>query len=74
MGKKNVHIVPDSGQWAIKREDSKKASELFKEQEKAINRGRVIAKQDKVELFIHGRDGQIKERDSYGNDPYPPEG
>ena len=74
MKKKNVHIVPDSGQWAIKREDSKKASELFKEQEKAIKRGRDIAKQDKVELFIHGRDGQIKERDSYGNDPYPPEG
>ncbi|EGD1666955.1 DUF2188 domain-containing protein, partial [Escherichia coli] len=23
---------------------------------------------------IHGRDGQIRERDSYGNDPFPPKG
>jgi hypothetical protein len=24
--------------------------------------------------FIHNRQGQIRERDSYGNDPYPPKG
>jgi hypothetical protein len=74
MKKKNIHIVPNSGQWGIKRDDSERISELFETQEKAVNRGRSIAKRDRVELFIHDRDGQIIERDSYGNDPYPPEG
>jgi hypothetical protein len=25
-------------------------------------------------LLVHGRDGQIRERDSHGHDPYPPQG
>jgi hypothetical protein len=24
------------------------------------------------ELLIHGQNGQIRERNSYGNDPHPP--
>jgi hypothetical protein len=24
--------------------------------------------------LIHGEDGRIRERNSYGNDPYPPKG
>lgn len=72
--KHNIHIVPNLGKWGVKREGSKRILELFKTQEKAINKGRNIAKRDKGELFIHGRDGQIRERDSYGNDPYPPKG
>jgi hypothetical protein len=27
-----------------------------------------------VELLIHGRNGQIRERDSHGHDPFPPQG
>lgn len=27
-----------------------------------------------VEFHLHNRQGQIRERDSYGNDPYPPKG
>ncbi|MBY0544383.1 MAG: DUF2188 domain-containing protein, partial [Gammaproteobacteria bacterium] len=30
--------------------------------------------QAKVEHFIHGKDGKIQERNSYGNDPFPPRG
>ena len=70
----NIHIVPSSGRWAIKRDGSERASELFGIQKKAIKKGRIIAKRDKAELFIHARDGKIRERDSYGNDPYPPKG
>lgn len=74
MKKKNIHIVPNSGQWGIKKDGSERISESFKTQKKAIKKGRSIARRDKTELFIHGRDGQIRERDSYGNDPYPPKG
>jgi len=34
--------------------------------------GRKVAKQDRVEHVIHGRDGRIQDSDSYGNDPNPP--
>lgn len=27
-----------------------------------------------IELFIHGTNGRIRGRNSYGNDPYPPKG
>ena len=36
--------------------------------------GTEAAKKSKSELFVHGRDGRIRERNSYGNDPYPPKG
>ena len=51
-----------------------RVSELFGTQKKAIKKGRIIARRDKAELFIHARNGKIRERDSYGNDPYPPRG
>jgi hypothetical protein len=38
----------------------------------AIEHGRSIAKAQKAEFYIHGRDGRIREKDSYGKDPYPP--
>ena len=40
----------------------------------AINLARDIAENQQSELFIHNRQGQIRERNSYGNDPYPPKG
>lgn len=40
----------------------------------AINKGRQVARNQQSELLIHGRNGRIRARDSYGNDPYPPRG
>ena len=39
-----------------------------------IELARVIAIKNEGELFIHNRKGQIRDRNSYGNDPYPPDG
>ena len=74
MSKANIHVVPHEGKWAIKREGEKTPLEIHDTQKKAAKRGREIAKADKVELLIHGRDGRIRERSSFGNDPYPPGG
>ena len=41
-------------------------------QQQAIARGRELAKQDRVELVTHRKDGTIRDSDSYGNDPNPP--
>jgi hypothetical protein len=40
----------------------------------AIDVGRREAIHRETEHFIHNRQGQIRDRNSYGNDPYPPKG
>jgi hypothetical protein len=37
-------------------------------------KGRNIARKDNAEFYLHNKQGQIRERDSYGSDPYPPKG
>ncbi|HEY9695619.1 MAG TPA: DUF2188 domain-containing protein [Oculatellaceae cyanobacterium] len=71
---KNQHIVPHSDGWAVKGEGANKPTQVFSTQQEAIERGRDIAINQKSELFIHNREGQIRERNSYGNDPHPPKG
>lgn len=63
-----------SGGWQVKKANSSKATVRTKTQSEAIEIARNIAKNNKQELIIHGQDGKIRQRDSYGNDPYPPKG
>ena len=72
--KRNQHVVPTKGGWAIKREGSPKATKVFDTQQEAIERGREIAKNQRSELLIHRRDGKIRKKNTYGRDPYPPKG
>jgi hypothetical protein len=45
---------------------------VFETQAEAIEAGRQMARRGHGELLIHGQHGQIRARDSYGNDPCPP--
>jgi len=73
MGKaKNIHVVSRNEGWVIRREGTVKATSVHGTQREAVKAGRVIAKNQSGELIIHGRDGRIRERDSYGRDPFPP--
>jgi len=38
----------------------------------AVEAGREIARKLRVEHSIHNADGAIGEKNSYGNDPFPP--
>jgi hypothetical protein len=40
----------------------------------AVAAGREFARRFKVEHTIHGEDGEISEKNSYGNDSFPPRG
>ena len=71
---KDQHIVPHSEGWAVKSEGASKATQVFRTQQEAIEKGREIAINQQSELFIHNREGQIRERNSYGNDSHPPQG
>ena len=72
--RKNQHIVPHKEGWAVQSESANKPTQVFRTQQEAIERGREIAMNQKSELLIHNREGQIRERNSYGNDPHPPKG
>ncbi|MBI1331459.1 MAG: DUF2188 domain-containing protein [Armatimonadetes bacterium] len=74
MKGKNQHVVPSPSGWAVKPEGGQRASSIHRTQAEAIERGREIARNQQSELIIHGRDGQIRGRDSHGHDPHPPEG
>ena len=71
---KNQHVVPHEDGWAVKGAGNSRATSVHKTQAEAIGQAQDIAKNNHSELFIHGRNGQIRERDSFGHDPYPPKG
>ena len=72
MPKKNVHVVKHDDGWAVKKEGNDRVSSVHPTQQKAIDAGRDAAKFERSELVIHGRDGKIRDKDSFGNDPHPP--
>jgi hypothetical protein len=72
MTKPGQHVVPNGSKWSVRRAGASKASRTFATQGEAIAKARDNARKQKTELFIHGRDGRIRERDSYGTDPHPP--
>lgn len=64
--KKNVHVVPSEEGWSVKSGGSTRS---FQRQSEAEEFGREVARETEVEFFLHGEDGKIRLRDSYGNDP-----
>lgn len=74
MGK-NQHVTPHpQGGWQVKGAGNSRATARTTTQSQAVSIAKNIAANQKSELVIHGRNGQIREKNSYGNDPYPPKG
>jgi hypothetical protein len=69
MAAKSIHVVPSGDEWAVRREGEQTVLSTHPTQEAAEEEGRRVAREDKVEFQLHGRDGRIRLRDSYGNDP-----
>lgn len=69
----NVHVVPRDGGWDVTIEGAGGGSH-YSTQREAIEAGRKLAQGNRSEHIVHGRDGRIRQRDSYGRDPFPPRG
>jgi uncharacterized protein DUF2188 len=65
----DIHVVPDGEKWKVRREGQDRAVSVHDTQAQAERAGRSTARQDHVEFNLHGRDGQVRVKDSYGNDP-----
>ena len=74
MGK-NQHVTPHpNGGWQVKGAGNSKATVRTNTQKEAISVARQISKNQSSEMIIHRSNGQIREKNSYGNDPFPPKG
>ncbi len=74
MAKRNQHVVPHKDGWAVRGAGSQRASSVHRTQKDAIRSARNTALRQRTEMVIHRPNGQIRDRNSYGNDPYPPKG
>lgn len=74
MSKKGQHVVPSGGKWSVRRAGSSRASGTYNTQKEAVKKAREVARNQKTELYVHGRDGRIRDRSSFGRDPFPPKG
>lgn len=71
----NQHVTPHkNGGWQVIGAGNSRATVRTDTQAKAISIAREIAKNQGSELVIHRTNGQIRAKDSYGNDPFPPKG
>ncbi|MFZ2681790.1 MAG: DUF2188 domain-containing protein [Patescibacteria group bacterium] len=67
--KNGQHVVPYGTDWAVRRAGSDRVTSVHSTQAAAYDAGRDIARNQATEVFLHGRDGRIRDRESFGNDP-----
>ncbi|HWM62578.1 MAG TPA: DUF2188 domain-containing protein [Solirubrobacterales bacterium] len=69
----NQHVVRrDDGSWGVRGEGNSRDTSRHPTQGEATDAARDIARNQGSEVVIHRPNGQIRDRDSYGNDPNPP--
>ena len=55
--------------WQVKREGAQRASVVTQKQQEAFEIGGNIARREHTEVYLTGRNGQIRLRNSFGHDP-----
>ena len=69
---KPVFVSPDSGAWKVTQ--AGRTLSNHRKQQTAIDAARREAKRDATEMNVQGRNGQIRIKNSYGSDSFPPKG
>ncbi len=71
--RKSYHIIPTSnGGWTVKSSSSKASMGTFKTQKQAISHAKHEAKKEEGILYVHDKNGYIRESHNFGKDIYPP--
>jgi hypothetical protein len=69
----DIEVLPPSGKdGAVKGAGNERRTAIVNTQAEAIKIAKEIAINQKSEVVIHGTNGRIRVKDSYGNDPMPP--
>jgi len=73
MSSNGQHVTPNpSGGWRVFRSGSTRASRLFPDRDAAVTYARDRARRERSALYLHGRDGMVQEKTSYGTDGHRP--
>lgn len=65
--KKTYHILPHpKGGWSVKSSSSDKVLRKFPTREKAISNAKKVAKSQKSVIYVHGKDGFVRDSINYG--------
>lgn len=72
--KSNQWVIQRESGWGVRGEGNSRDTVIKPTQREAIEAATEIARNKGVDVIIQGRDRKIRERNSYGNDPYPPKG
>lgn len=69
MSKKGQHVVPSrEGGWSVRKAGASRKSSTHPTQAEAIDAAKRIARNQRSEVYVHGRDGRIRQRTSFDND------
>jgi hypothetical protein len=67
MAEGDVHVLRGNTGWRVMIEGRARPQSMHDTQRRARETVRAIARRSGREVLVHGRDGQIRERDRYGN-------
>lgn len=67
----DIHVVPNGSQWQVKPAGQAPVSS-HRTQAAAEAVARQLAVRNRTDVVVHRPNGQIRDRDSYGSDPSPP--
>ena len=72
--KNGQDVTPSKDKQQVKNSSTVRTAKVFYNQKEAMEHAREITINQQIELSIHGKNGRIIKRDSYGNDSFPPRG
>lgn len=74
MTRKGQHVLPQDGRWSVRKAGSARSTSVHATEAEAIAAATEIARNQKTVLYIHGRDGRIRERNTFDADSFLPKG
>lgn len=69
---KNQYVVPTESGWGVRGQGNSKITVKADTKAEALKLGTQIAKNQQSELTILKKDGRIQNKNSFGNDSFPP--
>ena len=57
-----IHVIYSRGEWKVKREGTPRALRVFRTRESAIDYGRKLGRNQRLNLYVHRMDGTLCKR------------
>jgi hypothetical protein len=69
---KPIEVRPSRGTtpgWEVGRQGSPRAISTHRTQAMAVRKAKPLARRERTEFVLKGRNGRVRDRSSYGSDP-----